>query len=195
MDSESISSVLAAYTELYDPPSRTVHLSRTGRPSGEFAVVVYLPWETEQMDPADDLTLLGTAGFSSEEICTDFPCELGVEVKGRLDEAASGEMARALADLGSVPLENGRPYRDGQILTNVSLPFFSRFSMAMLIDWDSVYGFRFPDPVPEVGLLRVVPLFPAEAELVESSTDRRSGYRALINRGMRTPDPDRQSSV
>ncbi|MEV8333879.1 hypothetical protein [Streptomyces niveus] len=195
MENEDVSSVLAAYTELYDPPSRTLRLSRTGLPPGETAVVVYLPWETAELEPADDPTLLGTAGFSSEAVCADFPCELGIEAKGRLDEASAGEMARALVELGSVPLQNGRPYRDGQILTNTTLPFFSRFSMAMLIDWDSVYGFRFPEPVPETGLLRVVPLFPAEVEFVESSTDRRSGYRALINRGMRTPDPDRQPSV
>lgn len=195
MENEHVSSVLAAYTELYGPPSRTLRRSRTGPPPGETAVVVYLPWETEELDSADDPTVLGTAGFSSESICADFPCELGMEINGRLDEAAGGEMATALTDLGSLPLENGRPYRDGQILTNVSLPHFSRFSMAMLIDWDSVYGFRFPQPVPDVGLLRVVPLFPAEVESVESSADRRSGYRALINRGMRTPDPDREPSV
>ncbi|MFD6335304.1 hypothetical protein ACFWGI_37780 [Streptomyces niveus] len=195
MENEHNSSVLAAYTELYGEPSRTLRRSRTGPPPGETAVVVYLPWETQELDSANDPTLLGTAGFSSESVCADFPCELGMEIKGRLDEAASGEIATALTDLGSLPLENDRPYHDGQILTNVSLPPFPRFSMAMLIDWDSVYGFRFPQLEPAVGLLRVVPLFPAEAELVESYDDRRSGYRDLINRGMRTPDPDRKPCV
>lgn len=67
--------------------------------------------------------------------------------------------------------------------------------MAMLIDWDSVYGFRFPAPATDVGLLRVVPLFASEAEFVESSPDRHGGYRALINRGMTPADPDREPTV
>ncbi|WP_189546278.1 suppressor of fused domain protein [Streptomyces gelaticus] len=158
-------------------------------------MVVYLPDEIEQLDPADDLTLLGTAGFGSEVLCADFPCELAMEVMGKLDEVSAMALAKALAELASVPLENGLPFRDGQILTNVSLPLFPRFSMVMLIDWDSVYGFRFPAPVTDVGLLRVVPLFAVEADFVESSTDRHGGYRALINRGMIPADPEREPAL
>ncbi|MFD4949056.1 hypothetical protein ACFVYE_44910 [Streptomyces sp. NPDC058239] len=195
MDDKFIASVVAAYTELYDPPTRTICFSRTGPPPYESAVVVYLPDEIEQLDPADNLTLLGTAGFGSVQLCADFSCELGMEVKGSLDEASVSALAEALADLASAPSESGRLFNDGQILTNVSLPVFPRFTMAMLIDWDSVYGFRFPEPVIEVGLLRVVPLFATEAEYVESFADRRRGYRALINQGMVPTDPDRDSTV
>ncbi|MFE2086539.1 hypothetical protein [Streptomyces sp. NPDC057582] len=195
MDDKFIASVIAAYTELYDPPTRTIRFSRTGPPPCESAVVVYLPDEVEQLDPAGNLTFLGTAGFGSRELCTDFPCELGMEVRGPLDEASAGALAEALDDLASVPLESGRLFNDGQILTNVSLPVFPRFTMAMVIDWDSVYGFRFPEPVTEIGLLRVVPLFATEAEYVESFADRHRGYRALVNRGMVATDPDRESTV
>jgi hypothetical protein len=195
MDSEFITSVIAAYAELYDPPTRTIRFSRTESPSAESVVVVYLPDESEQLDPAGNLTLLGTAGFGSRALCSDFPCELGIEVKGALDETSIGALAQALTDLASAPLETGRLFRDGQILTNVSLPVFPRFTMAMLIDWDSVYGFRFPEPITGIGLLRVVPLFAAEADYVELSADRRRGYRALVNRGMVPTDPDRGSSV
>ncbi|MFE7620150.1 hypothetical protein [Streptomyces sp. NPDC057496] len=195
MDNEFVSSVLAAYTELYDPPTCTLRFSRTGPPSGESAVVVYLPDEIEQLEPEDNLTLLGTAGFGSEMLCADFPCELSMEVKGKLDEAAFRALAKALVELASVPLENGRPFHDGQILTNFSFPLFPRFPSAMLIDWDSVYGFRFPPPATEIGVLRVVPLFATEADFVERSPDRHSGYRALINRGMAPVDPDREPVV
>ncbi|WP_147286103.1 hypothetical protein [Streptomyces corynorhini] len=195
MDDEFISSVLAAYAELYDPPNRMVRLSRTRPSPGDSIVVVYFPDESEQLDPADDLTLLGTAGFGSETLCADFPCELGMEVKGKPDETSIDALAKALADLASVPLENNRPFLNGQILMNFSIPLFPRFSMAMLVDWDSVYGFRFPEPAAGIGLLRVVPLFEAEAGLIESSADRQRGYRALINRGMVPADPDRESAV
>ncbi|MFF2409152.1 hypothetical protein [Streptomyces sp. NPDC058092] len=195
MDDKFIASVIAAYTELYDSPTHTIRFSRTGPPLCKSAVVVYLPDEIEQLHPADNLTLLGTAGFGSGELCTDFPCELGMEVNGELDETSVGALAEALTGLASVPLESGRLFNDGQILTNVSLPAFPRFTMAMLIDWDSVYGFRFPEPVTEVGLLRVVPLFATEAEYVESFADRRRGYRALINQGMVATDPDREPTV
>lgn len=158
-------------------------------------MVVYLPDEIEQLDPADNLTLLGTAGFGSEPLCADFPCELAMEVTGSPDEVSTVALAKALVDLASVPLQNGRRFHDGQILTNVALPLFPQFSMAMLMDWDSVYGFRFPEPVTEIGLLRVVPLFAVEADFVESSTDRHSGYRALISRGMIPADPDRVPAV
>jgi hypothetical protein len=180
---------------MYDPPTRTLRLSCTGLPGSEAAMVVYLPDETEQLEPADNLTMLGTAGFGSEPLCVDFPCELAMEVMGNLDDASVAALAEGLAHLASAPLESRLPFRDGEILTNVSLPLFPRFSMAMLIDWDSVYGFRFPVPVADVGLLRVVPLFVSEAGFVESSPDRHGGYRALINRGMTPADPDRKPAA
>ncbi|MGW1411819.1 hypothetical protein [Streptomyces sp. NPDC002403] len=193
---EFASSVLAAYTEMYDPPTYTMQISHRGSPPGsELAVVVYLPNETEQLVPTDNLTMLGTAGFGSEPFCADFPCELAMEITGVLDDASVAALAQGLAHLASASLENRRPFRDGEILTNLSLPLFPRFSMAMLIDWDSVYGFRFPAPATEVGLLRVVPLFALEADFVESFPDRHESYRALINRGMVPADPDRKPAV
>ncbi|MEU9564071.1 hypothetical protein AB0D16_18880 [Streptomyces sp. NPDC048161] len=158
-------------------------------------MVVYLPDKTEQLVPMDNLTMLGTAGFGSEPLCSDFPCELAMEVKGKPDEASVAALAEGLAHLASAPLESRLPFRNGEILTNVSLPLFPQFSTAMLIDWDSVYGFRFPAPAAEVGLLRVVPLFAIEADFVEAFLDRCGGYRALINRGMTPADPDRNPAV
>jgi hypothetical protein len=195
MNDEFIASVIAAYTELYDPPTRQMRFSRTEPPSCESAVLVYLPDEEEQLDPTGNLTLLGTAGFGSQEICTDFPCELGMEVEGSLDEASADALAKALADLASTPLRSGRLFHEGQILTNVSLPVFSRFTVAILIDWDPVYGFRFPEPAKEIGFLRVVPLFATEAEHVESFVDRHEGYLSLVNRGMVETDPNREPTV
>lgn len=161
----------------------------------ESAVVVYLPDAVEQMNPKDNLTSLGTAGFGSEAICADFPCELGMEVKGSLDESSAGALAEALVELAEVPLESGHLFHDGQILTNVSLPVFPRFAMAMLIDWDSMDGFHFPEPLGEIGCLRVVPLFATEADFMESYPDRHRGYRALRFRGMDETDPDREATV
>ncbi|MFG3244820.1 MULTISPECIES: hypothetical protein [unclassified Streptomyces] len=192
---EFVSSVLAAYAEMYDLPTRTLRLSRTGPPPSEVAMVVYLPDKTEQLVPTDNLTMLGTAGFGSEPLCADFPCELAMEIKGEPDGASIAALAEGLAHLASAPLESRLPFRNGEILTNVSLPLFPQFSTAVLIDWDSVYGFRFPAPVAEVGLLRIVPLFAIEADFVESSLDRCRGYRALINRGMNPADPHRKPTV
>ncbi|MCG0288584.1 hypothetical protein [Streptomyces sp. PSAA01] len=195
MDDEFIASVIAAYAEAYDPPTRTIRFSHTQPSARESAVVVYLPDEAEQLDPAGNVTLLGTAGFGSEALCIDFPCEFCIEAKGFLDEASADALAAALTDLALVPLKSGRLFNYGQILTNVSLPAFPRFTMAILIDWDSVDGFRFPEPVSDIGLLRVIPLFATEADYVESFADRRKGYLALINRGMVATDPDREPTV
>jgi hypothetical protein len=192
MGDEFIASIIAAYAELYGPPTRTIRFSRTEPAVGESAVVVYLPNETEQLDPEGNLTLLGTAGFGAEAICADFPCELSIEVKGPLDGEASDALAEALVNLTSVPLESGRLFKDGQILTKVSLPCFSRFTMAMLVDRDPVYGFHFPEPFADIGSLRVVPLFVSEAEFVESFADRHEGFLALFNRGLAEADPDRE---
>ncbi|NUW37000.1 suppressor of fused domain protein [Nonomuraea sp. SMC257] len=157
MSEECIASIIAAYTELLDPPTHTIRPSRAEPFPVELAVMVHLPDEAEQQDPDGDVTLL--------------------------------------AGLASAPLENGRLFRYGQILTNVSLPVFPRFTMAMLVDWDSVYGFRFPEPAGEIGFLRVVPLFSTEAEYVESFADRHRGFRALVNRGMDPTDPGREPTV
>lgn len=153
--------------------------------------MVYLPNEVEQMDPVTNLGLLGTAGFSSAKICADFPCELGIALKGPLGEASVDSLAEALVELASVPLKTGRLFNDGQILENISLPGFPRFTMALLVDWDPMDGFRFLAPHAGTAFLRVVPLFPAEADFVESRTDRKKGYCALVNRGMVDQDPDR----
>ncbi|MFE7623265.1 suppressor of fused domain protein [Streptomyces sp. NPDC057509] len=147
------------------------------------------------MVPKDNLTSLGTAGFGAVAICSDFPCELGIEIKGALDETSSADMAQALTELAEAPLRSGQLFQDGQILNNVSLPSFPRFDMAMLVDWESAYGFRFPEPLGEIGCLRVVPLFATEADFVESHTDRHRGYRALRNRGMDETDPNRNAII
>ncbi|MEV1012121.1 hypothetical protein [Streptomyces sp. NPDC049881] len=190
---EMIASAVAAYTQLYGPPTRTRRFTRAAPAPHECAVVVYLPNELDQKVPEDNLTSLWTAGFSAEAVCADYPCELGIEVKGPLDDLAAGALAEALVELADVPLTSGRPFRNGQILTNVSLPGFPRFTEALLIDWESVYGFCFPEPLTEVGCLRVVPLFSAEAEFVESSTDPGQGYRGLRYRGLNEADPDREA--
>ncbi|MCI3227031.1 suppressor of fused domain protein [Streptomyces sp. NP-1717] len=195
MDDSFIASVIAAYAELYGPATRVRRFSRTEPPPGDSAVVVYLPLEAERIIPQGNLTLLATAGFGSQEICVDFPCELGIEIRGSLDECAAAALAEALVELAEVPLEGGHLFHDGQILTNVSLPVFLRFNTAMLVDWDSVDGFRFPQPLAEIGCLRVVPLFAEEMKFVESYADRHLAYRALRIRGMDETDPDRDSTV
>lgn len=195
MHDEFIKTTIAAYTHLYGPPTRTRRFTRTKPPFGHSAVVVYLPDEVDQKVPKDNLTSLWTAGFGSKTICADFPCELGMEVKGALDEATAGELAEALVEIAEAPLENGNLFHNGQILTDASLPAFPRFTIAMLIDWESVYGFRFPEPLAEIGCLRVVPLFAKEAEFVESHTDRSRGYRSLRYKGMNETDPDREAVV
>lgn len=64
----------------------------------------------------------------------------------------------------------------------------------MLIDYDPVDGFRFPG-CPGIGLLRVIPLHPAEVRFVESYGDQTMAYLALVNRGLESVDPDRESVV
>lgn len=194
MNEDFVRAAIAAYTELYGEPTRTHRFSRT-EPGGATAVVVYLPDERDRMVPKDNVTSLGTAGFGAAEICSDFPCEIGMEIQGELDDAACEAMARSLIDLANVPLQSGRLFQDGQVLSNVSLPIFSQFSMAMLVDWESVYGFRFPAPLSDVGCLRLVPLFETEADFVESQDDRHSAYRALRVRGMNEVDPDRTAVI
>ncbi|MFF2376524.1 hypothetical protein ACFVUW_19300 [Streptomyces xiamenensis] len=195
MDNEAVSLAVAAYTELYGPPTRIIHFSRAEPIFCECAVVAYIPDDAERLDPAGNVTLMGTAGFGSLELCVDFPCELGIEVRGVIGEDSVVRLAKALIDLAMLSLGNGKPFDDGQIISNLSLPVFSRFASAMLVDWDPVYGFRFPEPLPEIGLLRVVPLFPEEVAYLESSVDRRAAYRDLVNRGMDDMDPGRGPSV
>ncbi len=67
--------------------------------------------------------------------------------------------------------------------------------MAMLVDWDAVYGLRFPEPLNEVGILRIVPMFPSEVEFVESCANHKEGYLTLVNRGMVETDPGREPIV
>ncbi|MFC9066886.1 MULTISPECIES: suppressor of fused domain protein [Streptomyces] len=195
MNDEFIASVTAAYEELYDPPTRTIWFTRTKQPPEKCAVVVYVPTEAEQRDPDGNVTLIGTAGFGAESLCVDQPSELGVEIKGALDEHAVDSFAAALVELASAPVRTGRLFSDGQVLSGLTLPRFSRFTMALLVDWDSVYGFRFPEPASAVGLLRIVPLFPEEVDFVENFEDRHDAYRALIYRGLDATDPERAPVV
>ena len=195
MAEDFVASVVAGYERLYGPPTRIVRFSRAEPTAEELAVVIYLPDEDEQQDPEGNLTLLGTAGFGAKPVCRDFPCELGIEVVGPLGDSDADALAEALVDLGVVPLENGRPFVDGQLLENVTLPVFPRFTTAMLVDRDPVDGFRFPPPLGEVAFLRLVPLFGAEAELVASYQDRHEAFLDLINRGMAEADPDREPVV
>src|SRR5262245_16869007 len=195
MTDEFTTSIVRAYTQWFGAPTHTVRFALKTPTTMDVAVVVYLPDDAEQKGPEGNITLLGTAGFSSAMICRDFKSEIGFEVKGPLDETNEHAMATALVELASVPLETGRQYEMNQILTNFSFPVFSRFRFAMLLDWDPIDGFRFPSIPEEIGLLRVLPLFEAEAKFVESFADRREGYLALFNRGLRPEDPNRGSVV
>lgn len=196
MNEEFVASVISAFTHRYDePPALIRRFSRTRPFACESAVMVYLPDEAARTIPEHYVTEFATAGYGAADICADFPCEFSVAVRGPLDEPATAAMAQAIVHLAEAPLLNGRPFHDGQVLSNVSLPQFPRVDAAMIVDWDSVYGFRFGEPIEGVGLLRVVPLFPGEAEFVESQADRHRAYRALRIRGMDEADPHRNAVV
>ncbi|MEU4560134.1 hypothetical protein AB0F72_17260 [Actinoplanes sp. NPDC023936] len=188
MDDELTAAVIAGYHEMFDEPD---HIA----PADEHAVfLLYLAPERAQ-DPDEDTTLLWTAGLSAHPNFRDHPCELSISIAGRPDDAWPAAMAASLAELGSAPARTGEPYEAGQILTGVTLPGFSRFSSVMLLDWGVTYGVELSVPGRDMGLVRVIPLFPSEAAFIEGSSDRTRAYHSLRNRPMREADPDREPAV
>jgi hypothetical protein len=192
MTGDGLSIVSKAYTEWFGPPVELRRVPVPGVPH-QLGIVVRPPTEEERTDPIADLTLLGTAGFAAAGICEGLRDELGLEIAGTLDETATDQNVEALAKIASAPLETGRLFRANQILTNLELPAFPRFGAAILVDWDPIDTFRFPEPFEDTGLLRVLPLHLDEVEFIEASDDRTDAYLALFNRGMREADPGRES--
>ncbi len=162
-----VTAVVGAYTAHFGPPEEVLPFKSPGGLVQEAAVVVYLPEDAEA-----STSMLGTAGLSVVPLGKSFFAELGMEIKGSVPQTVRGDLAEALIDLASAPLKIARPFAVNQILTNVHLPLYDRFTMAILVDWDPVYGFKFPNLPRDVTLLRVVPLFESEAKYIEAAKDR-----------------------
>jgi hypothetical protein len=188
MPANEVERVVKAYEEHFGAPSSTPRLKTSFPGLSDIAVVVYLP-----TDPEVNTTQLGTAGLSLASIAKGSKAELGFEVSGTLSKASILEVGKALVDLGLAPLTTGKLFETNQVLTNVSLPLFPRFTLALLIDWDPVYGFTFPGLEPPVSLLRVVPVFESEAKFFELSKDKRDAYAKLFNWGLKPEDPKREA--
>ncbi|MEU8243898.1 hypothetical protein AB0C07_37060 [Actinoplanes missouriensis] len=187
MSESRLDSVVTAYVAAFGQPDRT--LRRSLPASGdEIRVLAYLPSEEDQEDPDGNVTQVSTAGLSLQPIFNGVACEFTVDVRGLLDDDSVEALADAFAEMSSSP----RLFDNLQIRADLTLPTFRRFTTAMLIDWNATYEFRLPIEGRDVGLLRIVPLFSAEAAFVEASDDRRMAYLALVSRGLRATDPDRE---
>lgn len=186
-----LTAIRSAYEEVFGSPDRPLPFTSGKGKLKRADVLVYYPEEAIRSDPEIYATNFFTAGFGAVEICEDRSCELTMKAMGELDAPSMDAIARALVDLAAVPLRTGRLFREGEILTNLSLPHFPRFDRATLLDWDVSYGFRFPDPCTAIGLLRVIPLFASEADFLESSTSLQDGYLDLYASGLNPGDPDR----
>lgn len=195
VDDETLGRLVAAYEYWFGSPTRLLRSPARESVRVDVAVLVYRPTVTDQQDPEGNFTFLGTAGFGATMIYRDRRCELGIELQGSPAEAVVEEAARALVELGSAPFETGRPFEKDQILINFSFPTFPRFDVAILLDWDPVDGFRFPAPLHDVGLLRVLPLHKSEVDFVETFADRSEGCLSLFDRGLHVSDPDRNAVI
>jgi hypothetical protein len=182
--------IIQGYTKWFGAPARILDQTVDQPPIVMVRVPVYLP-----VDEEDDTTMIGTAGLCAVPIGEGVKAELAMEVKGALDKPAVAKLAEALIDIGLAPLKTGRRFAMDQILTNLTLPSFSRFHTALLIDWDPVNGFVFPQVREPVSLLRVVPLFEDEAREIEAAADRKAAYLALRNRGLEPEDFERESTA
>lgn len=183
--SPNVTAVVDAYATYFGPVAETLPLRLQAPADNDIAIVVYLPEDPEST------TQLGTAGLSAYPIADGFRAEVAIELKGSVDAGIRRELADALVALAAAPLKIGRPFLMNQTLGNVRLPMFEKFRYAMLVDWDPVYGFIFPNLPEPVTLLQVVPLFESEAAHIESLPDRRKGYLDLISGGLEPEDYDR----
>ena len=188
MPTNEVDRVIKAYGDHFGEPSSTPRLKTTFAGLSDIAVVVYLP-----TDPEVNTTQLGTAGLSLASIGNGFSAEIGVELSGALTKDSILEVGKALVDLGLAPLATHKRFEVNQVLQNLALPRFPRFNLALLLDWDPVYGFTFPGLEPPVSLLRIVPVFESEARFFESAKDKREAYLKLYNWGLKPEDPSREA--
>ncbi len=179
-----IDAVIAAYEGYFGVPTALIPFKVASADASDLAIAVWLP-----EDP-DGATFLCSAGLGAWPIGDGFRTELGIEIVGEVAPADRRKMAEAIVDIGTAPLKTGRPFIMGQTLGNVELPVFERCKFAMLMDWLATGGFAFPG-LPDLALLRIVPLFENEAKWVETQPDRRRAYLDLYNSGMEPEDFDR----
>jgi hypothetical protein len=184
--SKGVSAILESYGAYFDPPAEVLPFHVKSKAASDLAIAVCLP-----QDPGG-VTTMGTAGLSAWPIAADFNAELAIEIKDSVEPEVRRKLAQAIVDMGTAPLQTGRPFIMGQTLGNVTLPLFERFGCAMLIDWDPVYGFEFPNLPEPVTLLRIVPLFDAEAKWVEKQRRREDAFLSLFNSGLVPEDYDRE---
>lgn len=195
MSNQFAQSVTRSYGKWFGEPTRSIRFDDRQSPVSDAAVLVYLPSEKEQKDVDGNITMWGSAGLSAFKLCKDARCEFALEITGNASVESVEAMAKALFDLAIAPLVTGRVFERNQILRNLALPGFERFSSALLVDWDPLDGFLFPSPSDDVGLLRVLPIFESEIKFIESEGDRSGAYLTLFNRGLVPEDPEREPAV
>lgn len=179
-----IDAVVASYEGYFGTPTELIAFNVKSTGASDLAIAVWLP-----EDP-DGATFLCSAGLGAWPIGAGFRTELGIEIKDAVAPADRRKLAEAIVEIGTAPLQTGRPFIMGQTLGNVELPVFERCKFAMLMDWLATGGFAFPG-LPDLALLRIVPLFETEAAWVETQPDRRRAYLDLYNSGMEPEDFDR----
>lgn len=194
MESESkLEKVVTGYKLWLGEPGDIV-VKRRAQPStmapNEIHVLFFPPIDG---DGEDNITTVATAGMSVVAQPGSYPyVELGLELKGNCAASERGPIATCLADLASVPFLHNRPFEPNLILEDVTIPLFANMHFALVTRWDRVSDIKLPDTDPPVIILRLTPLYKAEADLAGQMGDVKA-LTFLEGKGMDRADFNRGS--
>lgn len=187
----SLDAIRHAYVlDLEQEPHRVIPFRRDAEapPLAALDVLLFPPPEGSN---EDDITLFATAGMSTQ----DMPeaggrYEMALEIAGLPEPAVAEGLARALAELTTLPFRTNESYVPDLLLEEVQLPAFDSRTVALLTRWDYAADWWLPDLSPQVAVIRVIPLTPDEAGVVREKGAARA-VSSWLNDGVAFSDPNR----
>ena len=155
-------------------------------------ILLFLPIDA----PGEDqITMIATAGMSSHQMNGPTKrVELAYEFNGDCQKNDKYQFAKCLAELSVVPFRDAHHYHAGMILQGIELPPFGNMTCAVLVDWDGLAVVTLGSLDTNPTLLRLIPLYPAEADFVQSEGVIR-GLTILRARGLVYEDQRRDSII
>ena len=195
MSGPSLTDLKDAYGSWVSPPTRTLRLhssaaGKPGAPEGPSDMDVHAFEE----DGAEPFVYLATAGMSTLAIPGPAPrIELVLVMAGRLDQAQFEALARRLGELATVPFQKQVFFAPNMVVGEFALPQFDGKNQLLLADFNIRTADHLPIE-PAVRLLRVTPLFPAEATIARDIGDLET-YERFKLESINHQDPHRNQAA
>ncbi|MDQ2807415.1 MAG: SMI1/KNR4 family protein [Chloroflexota bacterium] len=193
----TLAALHTAYEQWSGPPVDLIHLQKNEIDADvpmELDVLFFQPSEEDNLSEEEYFTFVATAGMSMRTVQEGQELyELICCVNGPQQPAELHLLAHRLAELAVLPFRNSTALVVPMILRGFTLPLFDKMTSLLLTDWGVGGPEWLPHRPERIRLVAVIPLYEAEADIVEVIGDVEAGQR-FYHEGIRWNTPTRPAA-